>query len=110
MKKLLIILMILFTSIIYSQTKNVKYEESYDLIKVTYSYDNGTIEQCGFLKDTKLHGHWVYYNIDGSIRTTGTYLNGIKVGTWVFKNKADTKQVTYTNGKISNVVRILTKS
>ncbi|MBT8384799.1 MAG: nicotinic acid mononucleotide adenyltransferase, partial [Bacteroidia bacterium] len=103
MKKIATIVLMLTVCAVYSQDKNIKYEQKGDLVEVTYMYDNGQIEQHGFFKDKKLHGTWKYYNEAGEEIAIGTYKLGKKEGKWIFRDKDTAKEVDYENGKVMNV-------
>jgi len=104
MKKIAIIVLMLTVCAVYSQDKNVKYEQKGDLVEVTYMYDNGQIEQHGFFKDEKLHGTWKNYNDQGEKISIGYYENGVKTGKWFFYTKTTLKEVDFDKGRIINVV------
>lgn len=107
MKKVVLILTVLFVGFAYAQDdKNVKYEQKGDLVQATYYYDNGQIEQQGFFKDEKLHGEWKYFNAAGEEIAVGSYDLGKKTGKWTFKSNETIKEVEYVDGKVMNVSEI----
>ncbi|MCB0460845.1 MAG: nicotinic acid mononucleotide adenyltransferase [Flavobacteriaceae bacterium] len=107
MRKIVLVLMMLFVGLVYSQEdKKVTYEQKGDLVQATYYYDNGQVEQQGFFKQEKLHGEWKYYNEEGKEIAVGSYNLGKKVGKWTFKNDDSTKEVEYLDGKVINVSEV----
>ena len=107
MKRIAAILMILSVGFMYAQNDNkTKYEQKGDLVEATIYYDNGNIEQHGFFKDKKLHGTWTYYNEEGEKVSIGSYVNGVKMGKWRFKNDDGVKEVNYVNGKVVKVTKL----
>lgn len=104
MKKIILILAFLMTGYGFAQKANVKTEKVGDLIKATYYYANGNIEQQGtFNSEGKLHGEWVSYDINGKKLSLGQYDNGLKVGKWLFWQDDVVKEVEYKNSKIASV-------
>ena len=55
------------------------------MVKTTYYFDNGQIQQEGFLK-WKIGRKWVSYDVDGNRKSIGEYEKGIKNGEMVFWN------------------------
>ena len=107
MKRIVAILMILSVGFMYAQNDNkTKYEQKGDLVEATIYNDNGNIEQHGFFKDKKLHGTWTYFNTAGEKVSIGTYVNGVKMGKWRFKNDDGVKEVNYVNGKVVKVTKL----
>ena len=46
-------------------------------------YSNGTLKAKGKYKGTKLHGDWKWFRKTGVIMRSGTFKNGVQVGTWI---------------------------
>jgi len=105
MKKLVLVLFVLCSTIIFAQKKkNQKIEKVGDLFEITIYYDNGEIMQHGFLtKEDKLHASWESYYDDGSRKCIATYNYGEKVGTWFYWDKIKKTKVIYDNNKIISV-------
>lgn len=110
MKKLVLFFMMLSVAFVSAQDEelslkegNRKYKVKGDLVEVTIYNDNGTIEQHGFFKDKKLHGTWEFYNKQGKKIALANYLEGKKVGKWLFWNKDTLKEVDYTNNMVASV-------
>jgi len=106
MKKILAIALMLCVSLTFAQEdKNVKYTENGDLTEATYFYDNGVVQQEGtFNKEGKLHGIWTSYDVNGDKVTVGKYVDGKKVGKWLFWTKDDiVREVDYSESRIVNV-------
>ena len=77
------------------------------LVKATYYYDNGNVQQVGFFKDGKLEGQWKSYTESGTIQTIAEYSNGVKYGVWkYFDNSIATKEVSYSNNAIVSVTNL----
>lgn len=80
------------------------------LVKVTYYYDNGNVQQVGCFKDGKLEGKWTSYSENGLIQTIAEYSNGEKTGKWQFFNNAvAVKEVNYSNNQIAVIKDLNTK-
>ncbi|MGJ8591761.1 MAG: toxin-antitoxin system YwqK family antitoxin [Aquaticitalea sp.] len=104
MKNIVLLVALLLTSYGFAQDKKVTTEKQGDLIKATYFYDNGSIEQVGTLnQDGKLHGEWVSYDLNGKKLALGNYDNGKKVGKWFFWQTDSLKEVDYSNNVIASV-------
>ncbi len=109
MKKAIFLLaLILATAVTYAQMdKELKLNEDTNLIEATYYHDNGKISQEGtFNLAGKLHGEWLSYNQEGQKISVGSYVNGQKVGKWVFWSNGILKEVDYNNNAIAGVVNI----
>ena len=103
MKKYMIIGAVLMSSMIFAQKETPKLEVVDNMVKATYYYDNGTIQQEGFFKDGKLAGKWIAYDAQGNKLSVGEYSNGQKTGKWFFYNEAKLSQVDYSNNQVAYV-------
>jgi len=106
MKKYLIIGMLILSGVVFAQEKNVKNEVVGDLVKSTFYYDNGQIQQEGFYKDGKVHGQWISYEVSGEKVAMGQYENGLKVGTWSFYAPTQVTEVDYSDSRIAEVRKV----
>ena len=80
-----------------------KFKEKRDLIKGTYSYENGSIRQEGTEKDGKMHGEWVSFDQNGKKNAVAQYREGVKMGKWVFLSTDGLTEVQYDTNKIVNI-------
>ena len=107
MKKIVLLLVMAFAAnIAFAQTcvKKDSYVLNGDIIEATLYHDNGTIAQTGFYtKENKLQGEWISYDAQGNKTAVASYQDGEKIGTWIFYNGAEMKEVTYANSKIAQV-------
>ena len=105
MKKLLAVLFILSITFTFAQAPNkVDLNKDGDLTVATYYHDNGTIEQQGtFNEEGELHGVWTSYDLNGNKTMVGNYMNGKKVGKWLFWSDKTLKEVDYVDSKIASV-------
>ena len=103
MKKFMIIGAVLISSMIFAQKGTPKLEVVDNMVKATYYYDNGKIQQEGFFKDGKLEGKWISYDAQGNKLSVGEYSNGQKTGKWFFWNEAKLSQVDYSNNQVAYV-------
>ena len=103
MKKFMIIVAVLISSMIFAQKGTPKLEVVDNMVKATYYYDNGKIQQEGFFKDGKLEGKWIAYDAQGNKLSVGEYSNGQKTGKWFFYNEAKLSQVDYSNNQVAYV-------
>lgn len=104
MSRIFTIALILFASGVYAQEKEQRYNKETDLIEVVYYHDNGMVSQEGtFNTDQKLHGLWKSFNRKGEKIAEGTYVNGLKSGTWYFWAGDVVKEVTYSDNVIASV-------
>lgn len=103
MKKYMIIGAVLMSSMLFAQEQSPKLEVVDNMVKATYYYDNGKVQQEGFFKDGKLEGQWVAYDAQGNKLSVGEYSNGQKVGKWFFWNAAKLSQVDYSNNQVAYV-------
>lgn len=103
MKKYFIIGAMLLSGMISANTIEPKLEAYGNLVKATYYYENGQVQQTGFFKDGKLEGQWVSYDVNGVKKSVGEYSGGAKTGKWVFFSENNLAEVNYKNNKIENV-------
>lgn len=105
MKKILAVLVMLSVTLTFAQeTKKVDVNKDGDLTVATYYHDNGAIEQQGtFNQDGKLHGIWTSYDLNGNKTMVGNYVNGKKVGKWLFWSGDSLKEVEYIDSRIASV-------
>jgi antitoxin component YwqK of YwqJK toxin-antitoxin module len=99
----MIIAAFLITGYTFAQEVKPVLEQNGDLVKATYYYENGQIQQEGFFKDGKLNGQWVSYDESGNKKAIGEYANGEKTGKWFFWNDKSLSEVDFSKSKISNV-------
>ena len=103
MKKLLIFSLVLVTCFSFSQSKP-HLEQVGQLVKATYYFENGKVQQEGFFKEGKLDGKWISYNDKGNIVATAEYNEGIKTGKWIIaSDNISIKEIDYSNNKIVSV-------
>jgi antitoxin component YwqK of YwqJK toxin-antitoxin module len=103
MKKTMILAAVLVSGFAFAQAVKPVLEQNGDLVKATYYYENGQIQQEGFFKDGKLNGQWVSYDESGNKKAIGEYANGEKTGKWFFWNDKSLSEVDFSKSKISNV-------
>jgi len=103
MRKSMIIAAFLITGYTFAQEVKPVLEQKEDLVKATYYYANGQIQQEGFFKDGKLTGQWIAYDENGNKKAIGEYTNGEKTGKWFFWNDKSLSEVDFSKSKISNV-------
>ena len=100
MKNLVFVVALLMSTIGFSQSAKPVLEAEGQLVKATYHYDNGTVQQVGYFKDGKLEGKWMAYDINGSLTSIAQYSNGVKSGKWIyFENNVAVRQVDFTNNQ-----------
>jgi antitoxin component YwqK of YwqJK toxin-antitoxin module len=100
MRKFMLIAALMVTGLSVGQSKSPQLEEVNGMVKATYFYENGTVEQEGFFKNGLLVGKWVSYHADGSKKSIAEYENGKKVGKWFFWNNASLNEVDYDNNVV----------
>lgn len=105
MKKYMLLSMMLVTGIMTSQEVQPKLEAFGPLVKATYYYDSGQIQQTGFFKDGKPDGQWVSYDSNGNKNAVGEYTQGNKTGKWLFWSNEQLSEVNYSQSRIANVKR-----
>ena len=103
MKNIAIIAMLLVSTLTFAQNKTPKLEEVNGLVKATYYFDNGQIQQEGFFKDGKLDGKWISYDVNGNKKAIAEYNNGQKTGKWFFWNDKSLSEVDYSNSAVAAV-------
>jgi len=103
MKKILILGVILISGFTFAQAAKPILEQEGQLVKATYYYDNGKIQQQGYFKDGKLEGQWVSFDVNGNKKSIGEYKNGEKTGKWFFWNDKSLSEVDYSNSVIASV-------
>ncbi|WP_395053451.1 toxin-antitoxin system YwqK family antitoxin [Flavobacterium sp.] len=103
MKNITIIALFLVSTLTFAQDKSPKLEEVNGLVKATYYFDNGQIQQEGFFKEGKLDGKWISYNESGNKVAIAEYTNGEKTGKWFFWNEQSLSEVDYSNSAVASV-------
>ncbi len=89
------------SGIVFSQKNEPVLEADGQLVKATYYYENGNIEQVGYFKNGKLNGKWTSYDVKGNVKTIAEYSNGVKSGKWTyFSNNVTTKEVNFSDNRI----------
>lgn len=102
MKKYITLGLMLVSGVIFSNN-TPKLEAHGDMVKATYYYDNGKIQQEGYFKDGKLEGTWTAYDAEGNKKSIGEYSNGQKTGKWVFWSENTLTEVVYNDSKIDKI-------
>ena len=90
----------MLSGIAFSQDNNPVLEAQGKLVKATYYFDNGNVQQVGYFKDGKLDGKWTSYDAKGNIKAIAEYTNGEKSGKWIFSDAITTKEVDFSNNQI----------
>lgn len=104
MKNITIIVSLFMSIVTFGQQKSTPVlDEENGLVKATYLFDNGAVQQQGFFKDGKLHGVWVSFDENGVKKSTAQYSNGEKTGKWFFWNESSLSEVDYDQNKIAAV-------
>lgn len=104
MKKYLLIAVMMLSGMAFAQDIQPVLEAEGQLVKATYYYDNGQVQQVGYFKDGKLDGKWTSYDANGNVQTIAEYTNGEKSGKWMyFSNAVATKEVAFSGNSIAAV-------
>ena len=104
MKKVILILAIMMSGLVFSQSDSPILEVEGQLVKATYHYDNGSVQQVGYFKDGKLDGKWTSYDVNGNVKAVAEYKNGVKSGKWMyFSNNVTTSEVDFSDNTIVSV-------
>ena len=107
MKKLVILVAVLFSGVIFAQDAKPVLEPFGKKIKATYFYENGQVQQEGYFVDGKLDGIWVSYNEAGDKIASGEYDAGVKTGKWFFwsqnTEKSSLAEVDFSNNQIAKI-------
>lgn len=103
MKKIMIFGILMASGLVFSQSKKPYLEQEGNLVKATYYYENGKIQQQGFFKEGKLEGQWVSYDENGNKKSIGEYSNGEKSGKWLFWNDKSLSEVDYSKSRIEKI-------
>ncbi|MFN4026276.1 MULTISPECIES: toxin-antitoxin system YwqK family antitoxin [Flavobacterium] len=103
MKKILILGAFLLVGVGFAQTTKPVLEQEGNLVKATYYYDNGKVQQQGYFKDGKLTGQWIAFDEQGNKKSIGEYVNGTKSGKWFFWNDNTLSEVDYSDSRVAAV-------
>ena len=107
MKKFMIMAVMLVSGVVFAQDVNHKYEVVDNMVKATYFYENGQVQQEGYFVDGKLDGIWVSYNEAGDKIASGEYDAGVKTGKWFFwsqnTEKSSLAEVDFSNNQIAKI-------
>ena len=111
MKKILILAAVMLTGLGFSQNGKPTLEEEGQLVKATYYYENGTIQQVGYFNEGKLEGKWISYDENGVVKAIAHYKDGEKSGKWIFlSNTITIKEVDFTNNQVVAIRNYSTNS
>ena len=66
MKKIFILGALLISGLTFAQTGKPFLEQEGNLVKATYYYENGKVQQQGYFKDGKITGQWVAFDENGN--------------------------------------------
>ena len=105
MKKVMLLLIGIFTFSVTAQDIEPKFEKEGKLVKATYYHDNGEIAQTGFYLNGKLHGEWKMYDEAGKKIAMGRYDEGTRTGKWFFWEGEALQEVAYVENKIVNITK-----
>lgn len=103
MKKYIVSVAVLFSVVLHAQETQPKLEAVGQLVKATYYYDNGQIQQEGFFKEGKPEGKWAAFDVNGNKKSIGEYTEGAKTGKWFFWNDTVLSEVDYSDSRIAAV-------
>jgi antitoxin component YwqK of YwqJK toxin-antitoxin module len=107
MKKLVILVAVLFSGVIFAQDAKPVLEPFGKKIRATYFYENGQVQQEGYFENGKLEGIWVSYNESGDKISSGEYVAGVKTGKWFFWSQVEGKsslcEVDFSQNQIAKV-------
>ncbi len=76
MKKAIILGAFLVSGFAFAQTAKPVLEQEGNLVKATYYYENGKVQQTGYFKDGKLTGQWVAFDENGNKKSIAEYTEG----------------------------------
>lgn len=103
MKKVFIIAALMLTGLVSAQSNEPVLEAKGDLVKATYYYDNGKVQQEGYFKDGKLEGTWITYDVNGAKATEAEYKDGLRTGKWIYYTDGlASREVNYANNQIAS--------
>ena len=103
MKKIFILGALLISGLTFAQTGKPFLEQEGNLVKATYYYENGKVQQQGYFKDGKLTGQWVAFDESGNKKSIGEYTNGEKTGKWIVWNNKSLSEVDYSDSRVASV-------
>ena len=103
MKKYIILTALLFSGIAFAQENDPKLEAIGELVRTTYYFENGKVQQEGFFKNGKLEGIWISFDINGNKLSVANYENGEKTGKWLFCFFNKLNEVEYSNSRIASI-------
>ena len=76
------------------------------MVKATYHYNNGTVQQVGYFKDGKLDGKWMAYDVTGALTSIAEYSNGVKSGKWIYyTNEVAVREINFSNNQYAVAVK-----
>lgn len=103
MKKIMILGALVISGLTFAQAKKPVLEQEGTLVKATYYYDNGQVQQQGHFKDGKLDGSWVAFDANGNKTSLGEYANGEKTGKWFFWSNKSLSEVDYSKSRVAKI-------
>jgi len=107
MKKFILILVVMISGLSFGQESEPVLESENGLVKATYHYENGVVQQVGYFKGGKLDGKWTSYDENGNLKATAEYTNGVKTGKWMYySNSICTSEVSFVDNRIVDVKKL----
>lgn len=112
MKKLLLIMFLFFSTLMYSQEKETYVlEDATALITYTKtSIDGILLEQGKFTKSGKRTGTWKQYGANGELLVIAKFKDGRPHGLWRHWSDNKYAEITYVNGKRQSSKLVIEKN
>ena len=103
MKKYMIAGMMMIAGTLAAQSVEPVLEAEGKMVKATYFYEDGKIQQQGYFLDGKPEGKWVTFDKAGNKNSIAQYSAGMKTGKWYFFNGNNVNEVDYTDNRVASV-------
>jgi uncharacterized protein len=97
MKKVIIIIIAFFTSLIALSQTGEELKDGYQMFR----YPNGAVSSKGFIRNGKPDGFWISYYVTGVKKSEGMYKNFMLDSIWLFFDQTGdtTDRISYLYGK-----------
>jgi antitoxin component YwqK of YwqJK toxin-antitoxin module len=76
------------SSLCFSTTDTIYRKKHYTSVEY---YPDKKVKSFGNLKDSVKSGEWIYFGQNGKLLAEGSYLNGKKIGKWIYVDLRDKK-------------------
>ena len=106
MKRTLLIMFMLISNYLFSQTTLYTDNDGDGVIEYTLLRPNGSVEEEGFYLNGKMVKTWISYFEDGKVSIKANFKNGLRHGSWlIYDENGNIKyEILYSEGIRKKVI------